>query len=409
MKYQTSTLLLLVILALSLFFRTYNISRNLHFTGDEGRDAIVALNIVEGKNFPILGPSLSIGDLSLGPLYYYLISPFALIDKTNPVYLAIPVIAFSVMTSALLYLAVKEIIKSKETAILAALGYAISPWTVAYGRFSWNPNIMPFFSLLYLYALWKTKEKGTWFIVAAFSFGVMVQSHYVSLIVLPATAIYFWKRRKIVRGNYKYIAMGCLLVAAMLSPLIVYDLSRNFKNLRGLFGVFVSKDAAGVQAHYFELFWPFMSAFFAYLLVRIVKIQKIAGSLLLSVVVFLLLSSTVKNIVSVTEPSLAGIKDVVSLVKRESGGEDFNFAVLSTVNREDSYRYFLNQEKLPANFDTATNQLFVVCEGQIECVAQGHPKYEIAIFDVKFNGQVEISKEWNLRGYYNVVRLIPKE
>lgn len=393
MKFQKHLIALAAILVLSLFLRTFNLQNNLHFTGDEGRDAMIAQNIATGKEFPILGPGSSIGNISLGPLYYYLISPFSLIDKTNPIFLVIPVIFFSVATSALLYLVVVEIYKDQRAALLAALLYAIVPFSVIFGRFSWNPNIMPFFSLLYFYSLWKgVKFKNyKWIILAAFSFFVMIQSHYVSLIVLPVSVIYLWKR-------WKIVSIVTAMVLLLLSPL----------GFKILLDVVRSGGGSKLQIHYFEFLWPLIFITIAIVLSKFVELKKTLGLLVVFVLTFLMFRLSMFEILATKEPSVSGIREVVNLIENESGGKAFNFAVLSEVNREDSYKYFFQIIDARARYDNATDQLFVVCENKQVCAPHGHPKYEIAIFDVAYNGQVETVNEWNVKNFYKIVKLTPK-
>ena len=57
-QHKVEISLLLLILFVAAFFRIYRISDYMTFLGDEGRDAIVAKNILHG-NFTLLGPGLS--------------------------------------------------------------------------------------------------------------------------------------------------------------------------------------------------------------------------------------------------------------------------------------------------------------------------------------------------------------
>lgn len=68
-QHKVEISLLLLILFVAAFFRIYRISDYMTFLGDEGRDAIVAKNILHG-NFTLLGPRASAGDFFLGPIYY---------------------------------------------------------------------------------------------------------------------------------------------------------------------------------------------------------------------------------------------------------------------------------------------------------------------------------------------------
>ena len=95
-------LTLLSILIGASFLRLYRISDYMTFLGDEGRDAIVAREILQG-HFTLLGPRASAGDFFLGPIYYYMIAPFLFLTNYDPVGPAIMVALFGVGTVFLVY------------------------------------------------------------------------------------------------------------------------------------------------------------------------------------------------------------------------------------------------------------------------------------------------------------------
>ena len=64
MSKKTSLILLILILLLAAFMRLYMISDYMTFLGDEGRDALVALGILQG-HFTLLGPRASAGNRSI--------------------------------------------------------------------------------------------------------------------------------------------------------------------------------------------------------------------------------------------------------------------------------------------------------------------------------------------------------
>src|SRR3989344_2373520 len=98
--------LLLIILTAS-FLRLYKISDYMTFLGDEGRDAIVARDILQG-HFTLLGPRASAGDFFLGPVYYYMIAPFLFLTRFDPVGPAIMVALFGIATVFLVYFVGKK-------------------------------------------------------------------------------------------------------------------------------------------------------------------------------------------------------------------------------------------------------------------------------------------------------------
>src|SRR5437016_1790147 len=95
--------LILLILILAAFLRIYRISDYMTFLGDEGRDVLVAKEILHG-HFTLLGPRSSAGDFFMGPAYYYFITPFLWLFNYDPVGPAIMVALFGVATVYLIYI-----------------------------------------------------------------------------------------------------------------------------------------------------------------------------------------------------------------------------------------------------------------------------------------------------------------
>src|SRR3989344_8901450 len=85
------------------FFRLYKITDYMTFLGDEGRDVLAVRAIVLGQPLPLVGPGTSIGNMYLGPLYYYLIAPSLLLANFSPVGPAAFVAIIGVATVGLLW------------------------------------------------------------------------------------------------------------------------------------------------------------------------------------------------------------------------------------------------------------------------------------------------------------------
>ena len=61
------------VLVVASFFRLYRINETLMFLGDQGRDAIVAKRMLIDHDLTLIGPVTSVGNMYLGPFYYYFI------------------------------------------------------------------------------------------------------------------------------------------------------------------------------------------------------------------------------------------------------------------------------------------------------------------------------------------------
>lgn len=227
--------ILVAIILVAAFCRLYKIADYMTFLGDEGRDVIIVRRMFTELHFPLIGPGTSIGSMYLGPLYYYMMAPALLLANFSPIGPAVQIAILGVITVGFVWWIGREWFG--KTAGLAAAGlYAISPVVIYYSRSSWNPNIMPFFSLLCIYSIWRVWEKHEfkWLIVLGISFAFVLQSHYLGLLLLP-TILIFWY---LARPPLRYSLIAILLFALLMSPLVIFDFRHNFVNSHAIYKFF---------------------------------------------------------------------------------------------------------------------------------------------------------------------------
>src|SRR3989344_5205791 len=182
--------LILAILLIAAFLRLYKISDYMTFLGDEGRDVLAVYNILHGR-LTFLGPTASVGGFFMGPIYYYFMTPFLWLFNYNPVGPAIMVAIASLITIIFIYYMGKEFF-GRLAAFIAIIFYSLSSVVIAYSRSSWNPNLMPLFSLLTMYFLYKglSKKKIIYIFAAGISIGIALQLHYTALFLGLIAGIY---------------------------------------------------------------------------------------------------------------------------------------------------------------------------------------------------------------------------
>lgn len=242
--------------------RFYRLGEFVTFLSDQGRDAIIVKRIVTLSHLPAIGASSSVGQVYLGPFYYYLIAPFLLLFNFNPIGLAFGIALFSIIGIIVTYLIVKKECNPK-TAFLFLLFISFSFVNIQASRFSWNPNLLPFFSFLTLYFFYKTvkstakKSNGILYAVlfgAFFSFSF--QLHYLStLLFLPIlifSAIEFFK------GKKKFEFLGKIFVSItsfifFSIPLIIFDLRHDFLNSRNLIKLFTEQGVLSKSSFFARL------------------------------------------------------------------------------------------------------------------------------------------------------------
>ncbi len=247
---QLEFILLIVVLAVGAFVRLYKINEYMTFLGDEGRDVIIVRRLLIEHHPPLIGPGTSIGNMYLGPAYYYMIALPLLFFNFSPVGPAVFIALLGVVTIWFLWRVVFEWFPTKGInwgALIASFLYAISPVIIIYSKSSWNPNIMPFFSLLTVYAMWRvwTRKQFRWLIVAGLSFACVLQSHYLGLLLVPVIlVIWFLTFLKSVNKKrlffFSFISFGLFLL--LMSPLAIFDIRHNFINFNAIKAFFTNRE-----------------------------------------------------------------------------------------------------------------------------------------------------------------------
>lgn len=234
-------LIIVLILLLAAFLRFYKLSEYMTFLGDEGRDALIIKKLLQEGDIPFIGPPSSVGNISLGPLYYYMMAVPMGIFKLNPVAAAGQVALIGVVTVGLVYY-LGRIWFGKVAGVISALLYTISPVTIIYSRSSWNPNPAPFFALLGMFGIFKAHKSGDyrWLVLVGGASAAALQMHYLATVLIPIFGI-LWLYELILRPSRKadkYFLTGTLGGVAtfflIMLPLILFDLNHHFLNFRAI-------------------------------------------------------------------------------------------------------------------------------------------------------------------------------
>lgn len=244
------TLALIILVVIGIILRFYNFTGFVTYLGDQGRDTIVMRRIVTFEHMPGIGASSSVGNIFLGPFYYYLVAPWLLVTNFNPVGPALGVAVLSTLFIIAMYLCVKDLFDEK-VALLATTFTALSYSLVWFSRFSWNPNLLPFSALLSFYFFVKALQKGrlVHFFLTGVFIAISTQFHYVSLAFgLPMGLLFMhhaWSHRT--KLKQVGIQLGSIITGFVLfqAPLITFDVRNNFMNTRGLLELFTGDHDTG--------------------------------------------------------------------------------------------------------------------------------------------------------------------
>src|SRR3989344_944786 len=259
MSLRIKHILPILVLIGAIFLRFYRFEEFITFLGDQGRDAIIIKRIITFEHFPAIGPPSSIGQIYLGPFYYYLVSPFLLLFKSNPLGLALAVGFFSLLGIIASYFIVKQEFKITFALIFFVFG-AFSKTLIQQSRFSWNPNLLPFFAFLTLYFFSQMLTRGAmiWAILVGAFLSFSIQLHHLAfLLFIPIIAgylsfrIYFGISFKQilnrVQDDFVKILVSLFSFLLFSLPLVIFDLRHNFLNSRNLIKFLFEQSPAGSE------------------------------------------------------------------------------------------------------------------------------------------------------------------
>jgi 4-amino-4-deoxy-L-arabinose transferase-like glycosyltransferase len=221
-------LFLILIVSIGAFLRLYRIDKTMMFLGDQGRDAIIAKNILKDGDIALIGPVTSVGNMYLGPFYYYFMVPWLALTYPSPVGPTIGVALVGVATIPLLYFITKKMF-SKRAAIFATTLFSVSTTVVSQVRFSWNPNLAPILGLLIFYSLYLAikKNQPKYITFSIILYALIIQLHYVAILLagaIGAVCIYqFVSKPKNRKNLISNTLLGLLLLVISTIPLIVFD------------------------------------------------------------------------------------------------------------------------------------------------------------------------------------------
>ncbi len=236
--------LILVLFFIGIFLRLYRFSENVMFLGDQGRDATIIKRIVTFEHFPAIGPTTSIGGVFAGPFFYFLVSPFLPLFRFNPVGLAFASFFLSIIGLIIAFFIIKKG-ENLTVAVIFCVLVIFSSVQIDFSRFSWNPNLLPVFSFIALYYLFKLTQKTI--VIDAILLGMFlsfsIQLHYLAgFLFLPIICVFIEflvKTKNKLHYISTYVIAGISFIIFS-SPLIIFDLKHQFLNSKNFISVFTN-------------------------------------------------------------------------------------------------------------------------------------------------------------------------
>lgn len=212
--------------------RLYRADELMIFNGDQGRDVTIVERMIDTGQPTLLGPGSGAGHFRRGPAYYYLLSPALWLTGGEPLG-GVIFISLVDLAAIVMVFVVGRALVGPLAGLSAACLYACAQIPVQVARAFSNPALLPFLTLLMLYALWRMMQgRDRYLLVLVGAWLIAWQLHdqvWLLMVLFAAVAIVFRLRIRISTG---LLAMG--LTVLLLSPFIWYEATHNAANLRAM-------------------------------------------------------------------------------------------------------------------------------------------------------------------------------
>ncbi len=220
-------LAILACMLISFSIRIYKIDEVAIFLSDQAIDSFATKQILDG-NFTLLGPRASVGNFFNGPIVYYLMLPFFLLFKSDPISGTIFQIALQILTIPILYLLAKRF-GGTRAAFFASLMFSVSPLFIYYSKSAFNSYPAILFTTICLYLLTFRNTRAWQIFGAGLASGMLVQMHYLLYVYA-----FFYFLIVVFKKNIKFSLTFLIGTFFGISPMILFEFRNNFFNLRAI-------------------------------------------------------------------------------------------------------------------------------------------------------------------------------
>jgi 4-amino-4-deoxy-L-arabinose transferase-like glycosyltransferase len=238
---------LFFIFSAAVYLRSAYLASSAYFLGIASADQQIVAKILQG-NLAFLGAPFPFGGFSLGPVYEYLIAIPIWLMGPDPIQPALFSALLFVATVYLLYIVGKQFF-NKEAGIFAAGVYAVSSFTISYVYQSWQIDMLPFFALLLLWAIFRAAASARpwlYYLFAGYLLGICLQLHYAAFFVPFLMVLYLLITEIVVKGKKFFVSfllhtvelLGGFVLCSF--PFLYFETVKGFPNILA-FGTYLSE------------------------------------------------------------------------------------------------------------------------------------------------------------------------
>jgi len=230
-KYEV---LLFFIFTLALFLRTFRLNETMIFIGDQGWFYLSARDMLLTGKIPLVGITSSHIWLHQGPYWTYILAFLFKFIGYNPLIPGYFTAIFGSLSIFIVYKIIKEMF-GKKIGVISSLLYATSPLILINDRFPYHTSLIPIFTLLYIFSIYKwVKGEVKYFICAIILLGILYNFELATFSLGAVLLIFLFfgllKRKSWVVNilNRRIILFSIVGFTAVMFPVLIYDIKNGF-------------------------------------------------------------------------------------------------------------------------------------------------------------------------------------
>lgn len=237
MKYLTSPkVIIITILLLGLFFRTYKLETFYPWGHDQDLFAWIAKDIVIDHHIRLIGQQTTILGVFIGPIFFYLMALSFASFQMNPLSSAIPITVIALATIISFYFVFNKFFGSR-VGLIGAFLYAASPGMIFFSRWAVPTQPTTLWCIWYLYVLLSIIKGRIPLIVLGILVGLIWHIHIALLPLLFLLPIAFFLAKKPWNKfgiSKRGIFISFLVFITLMFPFFAFELRHNFLQTQSL-------------------------------------------------------------------------------------------------------------------------------------------------------------------------------
>ena len=227
---------LVIILLLGLFFRTYKLEIFYPWGHDQDLFAWIAKDIMIDGHFRLIGQETSVTGVFIGPLFYYLMAFSMAIFNMNPMAANIPTTIISLLTIFSIYFVFEKFF-SKKVGLIGAFLYSASPGIILLDRWVVPTQTTNLWCIWFLFVCFSVIKGKFPLIILGILMGLIWHVHVAFIPLLILLPICFWLSSKNgykFKINFKSFLISISMFFILTLPFFAFEIRHGFQQIKGL-------------------------------------------------------------------------------------------------------------------------------------------------------------------------------